>query len=359
MKICLLADGESIHTIRWCKHFFGLGHEIHLITFKKVEMDDIHIHFIDTGKINVEGGNWKILLKFLHIKKVIKSINPDVLHSLYTTSYGLIGALSGFHPHIVTPLGSDILITPQKSIIYRALLRYTFKKADLITSMAPHMKDVMLKLGVPSVKITDIVLGINTEIFNKKNRRLSKDNFVICSTRNLEHVYNIPQFLSAIALVKSKIPTLKVKIIGDGSLRSELERLTRELKIDDVVSFLGKVPQNKVVELLNSSHISVTVSLSDGNSLSLIEAMACGTYPIASDIPANHEWIKEGVNGNFVKINGVQELADIIQKVYLNFDTIIDNAMLESDKIIADKGTWQINMLKMENIYKEISSHVK
>ena len=68
MKICLLADGESIHTIRWCKHFFGLGHEIHLITFKKVEMDDIHIHFIDTGKINVEGGNWKILLKFLHIK---------------------------------------------------------------------------------------------------------------------------------------------------------------------------------------------------------------------------------------------------------------------------------------------------
>ncbi|MGZ4057201.1 MAG: glycosyltransferase [Bacteroidia bacterium] len=359
MKICLIADGESIHTIRWCRHFFDLGHEIHLITFKNSSIEGIHIHYVNTGTINVGGGNWKVIFRTKEIKKIIKSVKPDVLHALYATSYGLVGALSGFHPYIVTPLGSDVLISPQNSFIYRTLLRYTFKKADLITSMAPHMKEVMVKLGVPKEKITDIVLGINTDIFNRKNRKLSANNFVVTSTRNFENVYNIPHFLRAIALVKSQIPNLKVMMVGDGSLRDELKQLTKDLMIDDVVSFLGRVPQARVVEILNSSHLAVTVSLSDGNSLSIIEAMACGAYAIATDIPANREWIKEGINGDFVKINDVKALADCIMKVYLNFDTIIDKAIAESDKIISEKGTWQINMLKMEKKYREISSYGK
>lgn len=356
MKICLLADGESIHTVRWCKHFFDLGHEIHLITFKNVRINNIIVHFVNAGNINVAGGNWRVLLHYRKVKTKIYSIQPDVLHALYATSYGLVGALSGHHPYIVTPLGTDILISPKESFIYKIILRYVFKKADWITSMAPHMKDAMLKMGVPPGKLGELILGINTAIFNKKNRKLPQNQFVITSTRNLEPVYNIPHLLNAIVIIKPQIPDLKVHLIGDGSLREELEELSKELNIADVVQFYGKVPQNKVVELLNQSHISVSVSLSDGNSLSLIEAMACGAYPIATDIPANHQWLKEGVNGSFVKINDVQGLADRIIKVYNRFDEIISPAIQESEKIIQEKGTWQINMEKMENKYKQLSA---
>jgi L-malate glycosyltransferase len=359
MKICLLADGESIHTIRWCSHFAALGHEIHLITFKDVKHENIHVHFIDSGSINVAGGNWKVIFKYKEVKDILKKIKPDVLHALYATSYGMIGALSGFHPYIVTPLGSDILISPKNSIIYRSLLKYTFKKADLITSMAPHMTDVMLELGVKKQKITDIILGINTDVFNRKNRKLSSGQFVITSTRNFEPVYNIPHFLKAIFLVKNDIPGLKVIMLGSGSLKNEIHALADELKLNDVITFMGKVPQPKVVEALNSSHLFVTVSLSDGNSLSLIESMACGAYPIATDIPANREWLKNGVNGRFVTIDDVHGLAEQIKDVYANFDQLIGPAMILSDKIIAEKGTWQVNMEKMEKIYKSLSSDGK
>lgn len=359
MRICLLADGESIHTIRWCRHFHGLGHEIHLISFKDVNIDSINVHYINSGKIKVKGGNWRVIFRYKEVRAVIRDIQPDVLHALYATSYGMIGALSGFHPYIITPLGSDILISPNESRIYRSLLKYAFKKADVVTSMAPHMKDALIELGVPSKKIIDIVLGINTEIFNTKKRKLSQDDFVITSTRNHESVYNIPQFLKAIGLVKDKIPNLKVIMLGDGSLKKELIELTKELKIDNITSFVGKVPQDKVVEVLNSSHVFVTVSLSDGNSLSLIEAMACGAYPIATLIPANQEWIKDGVSGSFVNIGDVESLAKQILNVYYNFDSIIDKATIESDKTIAEKGTWQINMQKMENTYKKITSNGK
>lgn len=359
MRICLLADGESIHTIRWCRHFHELGHEIHLISFKDVKIDSIKVHYINSGKIKVKGGNWRVIFKYKEVRAVLSEIKPDVLHALYATSYGTIGALTGFHPYIITPLGSDILISPNESRIYRSLLKYAFKKADLVTSMAPHMKDVLMELGVPSKKIIDIVLGINTEVFNRKNRKLSKNDFVITSTRNHESVYNIPQFLKAVGLVKDKIPNLKVIMLGDGSLKQALIDLTKELQIDGITSFVGKVSQNKVVEVLNTSHVFVTVSLSDGNSLSLIEAMACGAYPIATMIPANQEWIKDGVNGDFVKIGDVDGLAKFILNIYHNFDSVIENAINESDKIIAEKGTWQINMQKMENTYKKIISNGK
>jgi L-malate glycosyltransferase len=359
MKICLLADGQSIHTVRWCKHFFELGHEIYLISFSDANIDGIHVYHVNSGNINVAGGNWKVILKYGKVKKIIKEIDPDVLHSLYATSYGLIGALSGFHPYIVTPLGSDILISPNESIIYRKLLKYTFKKADWITSMAPHMKEAMIQLGVSPTKIGDIIFGINTEIFNRKKRKLSTSEFIITSTRNFEPVYNIPHFLKAIALLKGKIPNLKVIMLGDGSLKSELCELADQLKISDIITFKGKVPQHEVVDFLNQSHIFCTVSLSDGNSLSLLEAMACGAYPVATDIKANHEWIKEGINGNFVKIDDIIGLAERIQKVYLNFDSIIDTAVLESDKIIADKGNWSVNMERMNTKYKEIVAHGK
>jgi glycosyltransferase involved in cell wall biosynthesis len=239
------------------------------------------------------------------------------------------------------------------------LLRYVFKKADWITSLAPHMTEAMIKLGGSQSKIDEIIFGINTEIFNKKNRQLPSDKFVITSTRNLEPVYNIPHFLKAIAIVRPQISNLKVNIIGEGSLVSELKTIASELNIADVVTFHGKITQDKVVEFLNGSHISVTVSLSDGNNLSLIEAMACGAYPIATDILANHQWIKDGVNGSLVKINDVNGLADNIMKVYNNFDNCIDPAMRESDKIIAEKGSWNVNMQKMELNYKRLINDAK
>ncbi len=359
MKICLLADGESIHTVRWCRHFYELGHEIHLISFKDVKIDDIKVHFVNSGNIKVKGGNWRVIFKYKEVKSLVNKIKPDVLHALYATSYGIIGALTRFHPYIITPLGTDILISPNESRVYRSLLKYAFKKVDVITSMAPHMKQALLDMGVSEKKIIDIVLGINTEVFNRKNRSLPKNEFVIVSSRNFEPVYNIPHFLNAIALVKEKIPSLKVKLLGDGSLKTELIALTKQLKIDDITIFMGKVPQNKVVETLSQSHIFVSVSLSDGNSLSLIEAMACGAYPIVTRIPANIEWINEGINGNFVEIGDVDDLAKQILSAYQNLDVLINKSIIESDKIIAEKGTWQINMKRMENVYKKLSVNVK
>ncbi len=357
MRICYFADGESIHVVRWCNYFASLGHDVHLISFKKVTIENVTTHFIDSGDISVSGGNWQVLLKYRKVKALLKELRPTVFHSHYATSYGITGALCNYHPYVITCLGTDVLISAQQSRLYKLLLRFAFSRADRINSLAPHMTSAIQKIGVDMSKVVLIPFGIDLEIFNDNKRNTSSTKFVITSNRNHESVYNIPHLLKAIAKVKPFIPNIEFVITGDGSLRKELEQMTIDLGIDDISIFLGKIPQTEMVKLLNKTHVFVSVSLSDGNSLSLLEAMACGTYPIVTDIFANREWVMDGLNGSFIKIDDVQGLADEILKVYLNFDNIIEKATSESRKIISEKGSWNINMTKIENIYKELSSN--
>ncbi len=354
MKICYLADGESIHTIRWCRYFSGIGHEIHLITFKNVNIDGIHVHYIDAGKIDRSGGNWKVISKSYKIKSLIKQIKPDILHSHYATSYGLVGALSNFHPYIITALGTDVLISPFRSVLYKIMIKYALKKADWITSMADHMTEKIISFGIAENKISTVVFGIDDAIFNRIDRKLSGDKFVITSTRNFEPVYNLPLFFDAIKIIKEKIPNLTVKLIGDGSLRQDFEKLVKDLQIDNIVTFLGKVSPVKIAEVLNNSHIFVSVSLSDGNNISLNEAMACGAFSIVSDIPANKQWISEGINGFIVPVDNPEILAQKILYAYKNYNQLEKGCCDFNDKIIRDKALWRKNMEKVRQKYESL-----
>jgi glycosyltransferase involved in cell wall biosynthesis len=355
MRICYFADGESIHIIRWCKHFASLGHEVHLISFKDVKIDNVKTHFISSGNIAVSGGNWKVLLKFTKVKQLLKEIQPDILHAHYATSYGVTGALCGFHPYVITALGSDVLISPKGSMIYRILLKFAFSKADWITAMADHMRNAMIDIGVDPAKTDTVSFGIDPKIFNDEGREVSGDKFVITSTRNFEPVYNIPHLINAVAIAAEKIPNIHLNMIGSGSLKNEIEELVKQKGLTNRVTFYGKVPQSEIAKILKQSHLFISVSLSDGNNISLNEAMACGPVCIATEIPANTQWIEDGMNGFLVKINDVESLAKKIVNSCSDFESISERMLPINKKIIAEKGIWENNMRAVEEKYKSLT----
>lgn len=354
MRICYFADAESIHVVRWCNHFASLGHEVHLISFKNVQIADVSCHYINSGNISVSGGNWKVLLKYNQVKALLKKIQPDVFHSHYATSYGITGALCNFHPYVITALGTDVLISPRQSIIYKLLLRHAFSKADWITAMADHMKKAIENIGVLSTKITTIPFGIDPLIFNKSNRVLVKDSFIITSTRNFEKVYNISHLIKAVAIAKQKIPNLKLNLIGAGSLKNEIERLVSEKGLKEITRFYGKVSQPEIAGVLNQSHVFVSVSLSDGNNISLNEAMACGAFCIATEIAANTQWIKNGENGFLVEIDDIEGLSDKIIIAYQKYRELQQVAEPINELLIEEKAIWAKNMKLVEEKYQSL-----
>ena len=145
-RVLFLADGSSIHTKRWVNSLLEKGVTIHLFSLKPVNAADYPDHDFTFTHFNLQkrfGGLSKLsYLKVLpELKKVIRDFKPDILHAHFATSYGLLGALSGFHPFILSVWGSDVFDFPKKSFLHKSILEYNLKKADRILSTSHVMAE--------------------------------------------------------------------------------------------------------------------------------------------------------------------------------------------------------------------------
>lgn len=357
IKICYLADGQSIHTKRWCSFFATQGFEVHLITFRPSEVQGAKVHHIDCGPIAVEGNNRKILLKIPKIRKLIRQINPDLVHAHYATSYGIAGAFCGKKPFIVTALGSDVLISPLNSKAYRLLLKIVFQKATWITAMSDPMRERMIELGAGKDKTDTVIFGIDPGIFCKKTGEEPPEELTIVSTRNFEAVYNIELLVEALTLVRRHIPNVKINFAGTGSREMQVKELAETSGLNDCCIFHGRMAPEEIASLLRHSHIFVSVSSSDGNNISLNEAMACGCINVVSDIPANRQWIVDEENGYFVPELNAQSIAETILKAAEQYAEKNECMQKINLGIINEKANWIINMMKVKQKYIKLCGH--
>ena len=357
MKICFFGDAQSIHVQKWCQHFYKIGNEVSLISFRKKDIPNIDIYHVDVGPINPAGGNWKVLLKVFHIKKLLKKINPDIFHAHYATSYGVTAALINYKPFVVSTWGSDILISPKKSIMIRLLLRFAFKRASRITVVADHMLKDVFKLGVNQEKTTVITHGVDTSLF-KELKKEKEVNFTVICTRNLEEVYNHKSLIRAFAIALKKDSSMRLKIIGDGSLKEDLIRFSEKKGIIEKVFFVGRINQKEMVVHLNQSHLFVSFSKSDGDVVSIVEAMSCGLPCIGSDIPANRLWISNNKNGFLIPLSEVDKLSESILKAKRDYKELVYSSSRYNAEIIKGKGNWDSNMKKVIEMYNSILKKV-
>lgn len=351
MRICYLALATNIHTERFLKYFVKAGHDVHILSFHKGSIEGVTYHHIGSPFKN------NYLSFILHVKKVrriLKEIDPDIVHGIYLTNYCLLGALAGIRPFIATALGSDVLLGPKRSIILRYIVKYVLKKADMVTSMAGHMTEELVKLGAERGRIFETPFGVDTFIFNPAPRKKRDAKLRIISTRNFEPIYNVGLLLDAIAYVKQRKNGFECILVGDGSRKNELMERSKKSKICDIVKYTGYLPNEKVAEYLASSDVFVTTSSSDGACISMLEAMACGVFPIATDIPANRQWIDHCINGYLVPADNPEILGKKIISA-LEDKYLREKAGKINWKIIKDRASWEENMKNIENKYEMLA----
>ena len=352
-KICFFADAQSVHTRRWCEYFVGNGYDVHVISFRPAAIDGVQVHHVDAGNISVGGNNRRILLKIPAIRRMVRSIKPDLVHALYATSYGLAAALSGCRPFVLTALGSDVLVSPFESRLYRRLLRFVFRRADHITAMSDPMKDTMIKLGAPPDKCSTVIFGIDPAIFNMEGRE-EPLQFTLISTRNFERIYNIDHLLNAIALARQEIPDVRLHLIGAGTMENDLKEIIGAKGLQELVLFHGRMEQRAIADLLRKSDVFVSVSSSDGNNISLNEAMACGCFSVVSDIDANRVWVCDGINGYFCEEITAESISKAIIKAWRDFSSKRPASQEYSRNLIREKALWSENIRKVEGLYHQL-----
>lgn len=350
MRILFLSDGQSIHTQRFAKHFCEAGHEVHLASFRNYNISGVKFHLLPTYGLGKVG----YLFSLLRLRMIAMKIKPDIIHAHHLTSYGFLAAMARLKPLIVTAWGSDLLIAPQESRILRWATSKTLVAADVITTVGEHMNVPAIELGAQVSKIHVIPFGVDVNIFYpRRDPSLFPNKLNIISTRKFAPIYDIQTLLDALGLIKKRGLYFTATLVGDGPLRNDFENRVEKLGIVSEVNFLGHVEHNVLARLLAEANIFVTSSISDGNNISLNEAMACGCFPIASDIPANRKWIENEINGLLFPVGDSIALADCLEDILRNPAKMITPFSLNRH-IAETSGNWRVCVKKMESIYQSL-----
>lgn len=366
MKILLLSDAYSIHTIKWAKSLSKKGIEIAIFSLNYNENEgnpyqhnnNIKIYYCaDKNAKKRSSGFAKIsYLKALpRLKQVIKEFKPNIVHAHYASSYGLLGALSGFHPFILSVWGSDVFDFPNISFLHKAVIKYNLAKADKILSTSKVMAIETNKYTDKEVIVTPF--GIDLDKFKpvKVNSLFNKNDIVIGTVKTLEEKYGIEYLIKAFAIVKDKhkyLP-LKLLIVGAGSLSMVLKKLTYDLGIEKDTIFTGKIAHELVPIYDNMLSVSVSVSNSESFGVAVIEASACGKPVVVSDVGGLPEVVKDGITGIVVPPRNPQKTAEAIEKLVL--DVKLRKKMGEAGRKRVDKlYDWNKNVEQMIEIYKTI-----
>ncbi len=221
---------------------------------------------------------------------------------------------------------------------YKTKVMYYLNKADIITVPSKYLQNILNDNSIKSKYLPNIIRDDNVYF---KKRDILKPNLIV--TRTLDEVYNIPLVIMTFKDLKKVVPDAKLKIVGDGKLKNEIFELVKKENIDDI-EFVGRVPNSKIGEILNTSDIFINPSNKDNMPLSLFEALACGLAVISTNVGGIPDYITDGINGFLIEPNNKEQLTNKILYVL--------NNQAEVQKII-DNGYQTFEKLTLRNLKSE------
>jgi glycosyltransferase involved in cell wall biosynthesis len=347
---------------KWVSWFVKRGHDVYFITDSLAKIDGVKIYPIYGGKRN---SILNFIKKIKQTRIIVKKIKPDILHAHNAFGYGTFGAFAKFHPLVISPWGSDILIEAQNSFLTRLVVKYALKKADLITCDGENTIEKMKEMGINPKKIHKIYHGIDPEQFSpsRKDYKL-KDKLgignspVILSTRNLDKIYDVETLVKSIPSITKKFPNAKILIAGELAHPEKMEfdyldhlkDIAKNLNVIDNVKFVGVIPHDDLANYLTMADVYVSTSLSDGGiALSTLEAMSCESAMVVTDVANNSKWIKDGENGFLIPVKSPDKLAEKVN--YLLEHKDVGRKFGETSRnLVKEKQNYEKEMEKAEKL---------
>lgn len=366
IKVLLLSDSSSPHTIKWVRSLSSSGVEVCLFGLNScppetyASFPSVKVISLGLGSnvIRAEQSSYQKLRYFNALPKLrqlIKDFRPDIVHAHYATSYGLLGALSGFHPYLLSVWGSDVFDFPNVSFIHRWMLKLNLMCANKVLSTSNIMALETNKYTTKTIEVTPF--GIDLVAFRPEESvsLFVPEDIVIGTVKALEEKYGIEYLIRAFHLVRHRHPELPLKllIVGSGSLEQDLKVLVSELGLNDYAVFAGRVRYDDVPMYHNMLSVSVSVSVSNSESfgVAIIEASACEKPVVVSNVGGLPEVVEDGITGIVVPPRDIAATAAAIERLILDDDLRMKmgRAGRERVKRLYD---WNANVSQMINIYK-------
>jgi glycosyltransferase involved in cell wall biosynthesis len=358
LNICFLGWGDHVHVERWAGYFARRGHHVSVISVSGKGNYPANVTQFVLG-LRSRGLRWKRL----RLAYLLWRVKPDVVHVHWAHFASLVtGRWNG--PMIVTAWGSDLYRSQEFSAEDSSRLTEALRAAAIITCDSEDLAERIRLLTGNKNGVAVIQWGVDTDVFypaepDPEFQRAWAEHGqpVVLSIRNFTPLYNLETIVEAFALVLRQVPEaillMKKYNSHEGYVQAIQARIAK-LGIEHAVRIVEQVAYERMPDLYRMARVTVSVPPTDATPMSLLEAMACGSVPIFTDLPSLREWIRDGHNGYLVAPDNANKLAECILRM-LRSPQLAREFAERNCEIVRTRASQAISMDRMERIYRELA----
>ncbi|HEY9152083.1 MAG TPA: glycosyltransferase, partial [Anaerolineales bacterium] len=308
----------------------------------------------------------------LDLKRVIREIKPDLIHAGPIQTCAFLVALSGFHPLLTMSWGFDLMQDAERNRWMKLITRYVLRHSDFFTSDAQITRDKAVAYGMKPDRTVVFPWGVDLKHFSDQQLAVSKrpqsvknktqnakpfdkvqgrrKSFVLFCNRSWEPRYGVDVLAKAFVKVAHQRKDVSLLLLNGGSQTNAIRQILMNGGVLDRVQFGGQVSQRDLPRWYHMADLYISPSHVDGSSVSLMEALACGLPVLVSDIPANREWVSDGVNGWLFPDGNADILAEKILTVIAQRRKLIP-IRRAARKSAEERADWKKNFAKLLEAY--------
>lgn len=262
-------------------------------------------------------------IAFLKLSKILKDQGVDILHCHHhiSTVYGVIAGRLAKTPVILSHVHG---LGRTRNFRRKLLNRFILSKVDRILTVSQAVKTDVLQNNpfLPVANVINVGNSIDYDYFAsaKFDKKIlhekfgvPPESFVFGTAGRLAPTKGQQYLIEAFANVKKTYPDIHLLIAGQGELQDELKKTASILGCDSYIHFLGKV--TNMPEFYYACDAFVLPSIAEGMPRTVLEAMACGTFCVASSVGGIPEILDSARLGMLVPVKNTNALADAMKKI--------------------------------------------
>jgi glycosyltransferase involved in cell wall biosynthesis len=292
----------------------------------------------------------------------INQVKPDLIHAMRIPYEGMVAVKAGPKvPLVISVWGNDFTLHASSTRQMARLTRISVENASALHTDCYRdlrlAKDWGFSEGKPAV-VLPTNGGIKRNLFFPGEERASGSReaspVYIINPRGFRAYVRNDTFFRSIPLVLEKRQDLKF-LCPSMSYESEAHKWVKELGIEGYVDLLPRRSQAQMADLFRKSQIVLSPTTHDGTPNSLLEALACGCFPIAGDIESIREWIEQGKNGLLIDPGSPEQLAQAVFQALDDHD-LHREAFHHNQRLIDERAEYGQVMAKVHGFYEEVGS---
>jgi glycosyltransferase involved in cell wall biosynthesis len=358
VRILMVAHSDSPWTPLYAPALQARGHEVLVASFSPQPVPGVETVFVGEPARGWYPAKRLYLTRAPRIRSLIEARRPDVVLAAYLLSNGAAVLLAGWRgPFVVSAQGGDVMPCDYPKpyfLLRRQVARRVCAHAHAVHVVSAQLAEAVAALGVPRERIQCFPTGIDLRTFAARGAARRPGPPRLVCTRKLDTIYDNGTILQALAELRRRGRRFEFVFAGEGPLRAALAAKARRLGLAEEVRFAGAQSHAAIAGLLRDADVYVSASLSDGTSASLLEALACGSFPVVTRIAANEAWVAPGETGLLFEPRSARELAGALDRA-LQDEALRAGASRRNRERIERDANLELTMASLARMLEEVA----